>query len=261
MKQKFKLVTAFLCGAIFFSSVGYAASELNVRVVDYKIVVNGEVQKFSNSPIIVNGSTYLPLRSIAESLGLNVGFNNGTVTIAATNIIEATPTPQPTLTPTPTPIATVKPTSTSNTNDTYVKIKAESERHNLAVQKIEADYKKVKDIINEKITQIRRESPVGYLSDYEYTNKLTSLQNEAQTLNNKIAVLSMDNSREAESQRKELQGKLNAKEKEITDLQTARSAQIQIRALEDQLKIYTDEYYSKLNSENLLHKSNLSSIN
>lgn len=82
MKQKFKLVTAFMCGAIFFSGVSYAATELKAKQTNYKIQLNSQDLNGVKSPISVEGSTYLPIRSLAESLGYEVSFNNGVIDLS-----------------------------------------------------------------------------------------------------------------------------------------------------------------------------------
>lgn len=81
MKQKLKLLTAFMCGAVFFSGVSYAATEYKAIQANYKIVVNGVEQKLSNNPVTINNSTYLPIRAVGEVLGYNVGFKDNVITL------------------------------------------------------------------------------------------------------------------------------------------------------------------------------------
>lgn len=82
MNQKLKLATAFACGAIFFSGISYAAdSDLLAKIVDYKISVNGSEKKLENKPVLINESTYLPLRELAELIGYEVGWNNGEIAL------------------------------------------------------------------------------------------------------------------------------------------------------------------------------------
>ena len=67
----------------------YADSEtIKVQIMDeFKIVVDGETQKFKDAdgnrvyPMLYNGSTYLPLRSIGEIMGKTVSWNADTETV------------------------------------------------------------------------------------------------------------------------------------------------------------------------------------
>lgn len=89
MKQKFKLLTAFLCGAVFFSGVSYASTgELVAKVVDFKIVVNGKETTLNNDPVLINNYTYLPVRDVAELLKMDVGFEKGVITLDESKTLE-----------------------------------------------------------------------------------------------------------------------------------------------------------------------------
>ena len=61
---------------------------IRVQIMDeFKIVVDGETQKFTDAdgnrvyPMLYNGSTYLPLRSIGEIMGKTVSWNADTETV------------------------------------------------------------------------------------------------------------------------------------------------------------------------------------
>lgn len=61
---------------------------IRVQIMDeFKIVVDGETQKFKDAdgnrvyPMLYNGSTYLPLRSIGEIMGKTVSWNADTETV------------------------------------------------------------------------------------------------------------------------------------------------------------------------------------
>ena len=53
-----------------------ASGDTNIRVV-----VSGKEQSFEPSPILVDGTTYLPVRPLAESLGASVWYNSSSQTI------------------------------------------------------------------------------------------------------------------------------------------------------------------------------------
>ena len=77
------LVTAFTLPA--WSSTGNKTVELTYR--DIKITLNGTpiTPKDANGnavePFIIDGTTYLPIRAIADALGLDVGWDPGTSTV------------------------------------------------------------------------------------------------------------------------------------------------------------------------------------
>lgn len=83
-----KIVFSFLCGALFFSGVSYAAEEFvvkSVKVKNYKIILNGEEVTLKNKPLLINnGTTYLPVREIAELTNHEVDFDgtgDGVITL------------------------------------------------------------------------------------------------------------------------------------------------------------------------------------
>ena len=67
---------------ILFSSVAMAASlEKTIKVVfnSVNLEVNGKIVEVDN--ILYNGTTYVPLRAVAEMLGKEVGWNQATRTV------------------------------------------------------------------------------------------------------------------------------------------------------------------------------------
>ncbi|WP_342477785.1 stalk domain-containing protein [Paenibacillus sp. FSL H7-0350] len=73
-----KVIIGFLCGALFFSGVSYAASgSLTAKLTSYKIFINGNEKILKNKPVSINGTTYLPLREISEAVGYSVVLENG----------------------------------------------------------------------------------------------------------------------------------------------------------------------------------------
>lgn len=89
MKISKKLVITFGLFLIL-SSIGYAAQEVNINVSynGIKIVVNGTEVPLGKDgsgkqiePFIYNGTTYLPVRSVAEVLGKDVEWDPSTQTV------------------------------------------------------------------------------------------------------------------------------------------------------------------------------------
>lgn len=97
-----KVMLGFLCGVVLMLAVGFATDKLNVKYVDYKVVVNGKETELKNQPLLKDGgTTYLPLRELAEVAGYKVGFNKGVITLNDSAPTTSTATPQPTSTPKP----------------------------------------------------------------------------------------------------------------------------------------------------------------
>lgn len=91
MKQKLQIITAFLCGAVFFSGISYAAEELKARTTNYSIEYNGEVMKLDDPVLSVNSKSHIPLRGVLESLGYDVGFENGVISLTDENYVPVEP--------------------------------------------------------------------------------------------------------------------------------------------------------------------------
>lgn len=100
MKQKIKyLVAGVLIGATIAGAAGVFASNyddwIDVAYRNIKIVVNGKEIHPSSEPFISEGTTYLPVRDVAEALGQPVDWDgpNFTVTIGS----NPGPLPHPTV--------------------------------------------------------------------------------------------------------------------------------------------------------------------
>lgn len=75
-----KAVIGCICGTMFFSGVSYAASgSLTATIANYKLMVNGKEQNLKNKPVVINGTTYLPLREVSQAVGYNVTLNKGNI--------------------------------------------------------------------------------------------------------------------------------------------------------------------------------------
>lgn len=88
MKRKSKFILA-LALMLVFSTVVFAARRVNITVTydNVKVVVDGRQVQFGKDskgnqiePFIYNGTTYLPLRAVAESLGKQVQWDQNTKT-------------------------------------------------------------------------------------------------------------------------------------------------------------------------------------
>ncbi|RED85188.1 stalk domain-containing protein [Cohnella phaseoli] len=275
--KKFKgYIIGFLCGAVIFSATSVFAAEtiLKATQVSFPIFKDGKKASLDNKPVVINGSTYLPLRELAEVLDVDVAWKNDTKEIylsttdksyqvqpkeqennpTSTQMTTPTPSPSPTSAPTPT-----NPSLPNPSNNLNARI-AETERHNQEVSKIETKYNNTKNYIDEKIAAIKSESPVGYFSDSEFESQRSQLQTEILNLQNQINTLMLDTSFEANSRRNSLQDQLNQKNKELEELQKKRTAQLRIKNLEDMKTTAYNDYLSELNAENNLHNANLNNL-
>ena len=80
MKRKSKFILALVL-MLVFSTVVFAARKVNITVTydNIKVVVDGKEVQFGKDtkgnqiePFIYNGTTYLPLRAVAEAVGKEV---------------------------------------------------------------------------------------------------------------------------------------------------------------------------------------------
>lgn len=77
-----KIFLGFLIGLILsMTSVVFAGNEITAFFTNFNFIVNGETKQLDKQPILVNGSSYLPVRAVAEMLGYEVIYHGDTQTI------------------------------------------------------------------------------------------------------------------------------------------------------------------------------------
>ncbi|MCL2839229.1 MAG: copper amine oxidase N-terminal domain-containing protein [Defluviitaleaceae bacterium] len=115
MKQQLQgIVTGFLVALLVLSTANVLAITTRTIEITYgvNVVVDGIPQHFQEDsiPFQSDGRTFLSVRGIAESLGLDVSWDGATSTvfISSSAPIISAPTPSPI--PTPTPVPTPEPT-------------------------------------------------------------------------------------------------------------------------------------------------------
>lgn len=109
--MKKKLITLTAVVALFATAVVFAVDYESVTGnlrPDVKVTMDGEEQVYKNEggaevfPVIIDGTTYLPLRGIMENLGKDVDWDEETQTITVTSpedaevIIPPSPEEEPT---------------------------------------------------------------------------------------------------------------------------------------------------------------------
>lgn len=85
MRKKF--ISAVVLSVLALTTIVSAASLQASTAPDMKVVINGVVQEFKDAngnkvePVVINGTTYLPLRSVADAFGQEVSWDQSTSTI------------------------------------------------------------------------------------------------------------------------------------------------------------------------------------
>jgi len=124
-------------------------------------------------------------------------------------------------------------------------IKAEEERHDRKMDNLKEELDKYEEIIDAKLKLLDAEA-----DEEDYNKNLTNLQKDRQEIQNKINVLSLDDSIEAKAQREELSKQLAEKEESIEELKANRTRELRKKNLQKLLEDYKKEIKAKQDSEN-----------
>jgi hypothetical protein len=73
--MKSKVVSIFIVLALLLSSFGVSFATTNNSQKDIKIILDGQTLELGATPIIVNGSTLVPMRGIFEAMGATVNWD------------------------------------------------------------------------------------------------------------------------------------------------------------------------------------------
>lgn len=78
------LVLGMLIGS---SATALAANTETVQAVfaEFKIMINGQEKQLQTTPLVVEGTSYLPVREVANLLGAKVGYDDASRTITLNN--------------------------------------------------------------------------------------------------------------------------------------------------------------------------------
>lgn len=74
-----KIGMGFICGAIFFTGISASASNLPAETKDYQLFIDDKEQVLRDKPISIQGRIDLPVREVAEAVGYEAAFENGTI--------------------------------------------------------------------------------------------------------------------------------------------------------------------------------------
>ena len=102
--MKFQRLKDIICGALIASLVLCSGTVVFAKVanmnipVSYnniKVVIDGKQLQTSKEPFTYEGTTYLPIRAVAEAVGMEVGWDGATKTVTLSGKKGETPAKQP----------------------------------------------------------------------------------------------------------------------------------------------------------------------
>lgn len=85
MKKTKYLICGLIIGLLLTTGVFASNEQIQARFAEFKLSVNGEQQTLNTKPLIHNGTSYLPVREVADLLGYDVDFDDETKTIILNN--------------------------------------------------------------------------------------------------------------------------------------------------------------------------------
>ena len=113
MKKILTISTLSIVIIVLLTIVSFAKQQLSAEIVSFKVVVNGISKTFENDIVTINNRTYVPLREVAETLDMNVTWNEENQIIDIVSFPSSTNEPdKPLITDSP-PI-TGSPSNTDN---------------------------------------------------------------------------------------------------------------------------------------------------
>lgn len=130
--MKFQRIKDMVCGALIASlvlcsgTVAFAkVANMNIPVSynNIKVVVNGKQLSTSKEPFTYEGTTYLPIRAVAEAVGMDVGWNGETKTVTLSGGSTSAETEKPAVISysrkNPAPVGTMQVCKVDNYSESY----------------------------------------------------------------------------------------------------------------------------------------------
>lgn len=90
MKKTKYLICGLIIGLLLTTGVFASNEQIQARFAEFKLSINGEQQTLNTKPLIHNGTSYLPVREVADLLGYDVDFDKNSNTIILDNQIPKT---------------------------------------------------------------------------------------------------------------------------------------------------------------------------
>ncbi|MCI8336018.1 MAG: hypothetical protein HFI72_02455 [Peptococcaceae bacterium] len=144
-----------------------------------------------------------------------------------------------------------------NSNSGKSLIAEENDRHQQVLQDLYRRRDENRNLVNERIREIRAENIPYMGSESEYERRTSELIRKTSTLQSRINTLALDDSRDAIAERKKKEQELAEAQKELDDLTARYAAKNAIASLEELQKNYEDDIASQIDKENALHQRNL----
>lgn len=110
------LVTLLLVGSVGTATATIGKKTVEISYSNISVTLDGQPVSLVDAkgspvePFMLNNTNYLPVRAVAEALGLNVDWDGSTNTVILTTRGYEDPIPTPQPTPAPTPLPTPQPT-------------------------------------------------------------------------------------------------------------------------------------------------------
>lgn len=208
-------------------------------------MVNGIKKPVAIPAMLIDGSTMIPIRFVAENMNCTVNWNGNinTIEIRTSNTNNTNNNKSEITPPKTTPQTENKvnntPSILNNTNQNTTIPLNEKLKDTQQIQATEDKNEEVRNLILNKMREILKEGTVGYWSDENsYKLELSNKQNEIQTCQNKINALSLDNSDYAKSLRTKLNQEIEPLKEELKEIQAKRGRQLRYENLREQLDKY-----------------------
>lgn len=129
-------------------------------------------------------------------------------------------------------------------------ISAEETRHQGVLDDLDSETKAYEDAVNSRMTEIDKQA-----STDDYNKQLSDAQKNRQDLVNKISILSLDNSFEAQAQVKDLNDQLAKQDDDIAKMKTDRDRTVRKDSLQEQLDLYKKQMDAKKKLEDDSYKA------
>ncbi|MEG2377350.1 MAG: stalk domain-containing protein [Clostridia bacterium] len=75
-----KFILGLLTGAMIFGTIAFAAT-FTAKTATFKVTVDDMPFKSKQPVVVINGSTYMPLKAVGEAVGADVSWNAKTKTV------------------------------------------------------------------------------------------------------------------------------------------------------------------------------------